>query len=39
MREAAAYPVLKIKVGLDTDEATIEAVRSVTKKPTTRGCQ
>ena len=26
-------PVLKVKVGLDTDEATIEAVRSVTKKP------
>ncbi len=32
-REAEAYPVLKIKVGLATDEATIEAVRSVTKKP------
>ena len=32
-REAEAYPVLKIKVGLSTDEATIEAVRSVTKKP------
>lgn len=32
-REAAAYPVLKVKVGLATDEATIEAVRSVTKKP------
>jgi L-Ala-D/L-Glu epimerase len=31
--EAAAYPVLKVKVGLDTDEATIEAIRSVTKKP------
>ncbi|HKM48539.1 MAG TPA: dipeptide epimerase [Terriglobales bacterium] len=31
--EAEAYPVLKIKVGLATDEATIEAVRSVTKKP------
>jgi L-alanine-DL-glutamate epimerase-like enolase superfamily enzyme len=31
--EAAAYPVLKVKVGLDTDEATIEAVRSVTDKP------
>jgi L-alanine-DL-glutamate epimerase-like enolase superfamily enzyme len=31
--EAAEYPVLKIKVGLATDEATIEAVRSVTKKP------
>ena len=33
VREAEAYPVLKIKVGLDTDEATIEAVRGVTKKP------
>ncbi len=32
-REAAAYPVLKVKVGLKTDEATIEAIRSVTKKP------
>lgn len=31
--EAAEFPVLKVKVGLDTDEATIEAVRSVTKKP------
>src|SRR5579885_435854 len=31
--EWADYPVLKIKVGLDTDEPTIEAVRSVTKKP------
>jgi L-alanine-DL-glutamate epimerase-like enolase superfamily enzyme len=31
--EAAAYPVLKVKVGLATDEPTIEAVRSVTKKP------
>ena len=31
--EAADYPVLKVKVGLATDEATIEAVRSVTKKP------
>ena len=28
VREAADFPVLKIKVGLDTDEATIEAVRS-----------
>ena len=27
------FPVLKIKVGLDTDEATIAAVRSVTNKP------
>ncbi|MEO8596537.1 MAG: dipeptide epimerase [Candidatus Solibacter sp.] len=32
-READPYPVLKVKVGLATDEATIEAVRSVTKKP------
>ena len=32
-REAEAFPVLKIKVGLATDEPTIEAVRSVTKKP------
>jgi L-alanine-DL-glutamate epimerase-like enolase superfamily enzyme len=32
-READAYPVLKVKVGLATDEPTIEAVRSVTKKP------
>jgi L-alanine-DL-glutamate epimerase-like enolase superfamily enzyme len=31
--EAEPYPVLKIKVGLDKDESTIEAVRSVTKKP------
>jgi len=31
--EAADYPVLKVKVGLATDEATIEAVRAVTKKP------
>ena len=33
VREAEAYPVLKIKVGLDTDEQTIAAVRSVTQKP------
>jgi L-alanine-DL-glutamate epimerase-like enolase superfamily enzyme len=32
-REAADYPVLKVKVGLATDEPTIEAVRSVTRKP------
>jgi L-alanine-DL-glutamate epimerase-like enolase superfamily enzyme len=32
-READAYPILKVKVGLDTDEPTIEAIRSVTKKP------
>jgi L-alanine-DL-glutamate epimerase-like enolase superfamily enzyme len=31
--EAADFPVLKVKVGLATDEPTIEAVRSVTKKP------
>ena len=33
VKEAEPYPVLKIKVGLDKDEQTIEAVRSVTKKP------
>ncbi len=33
VREAEQYPILKIKVGLTSDEATIEAVRSVTKKP------
>lgn len=33
VREAEAYPVLKIKVGLKTDEQTVDAVRSVTKKP------
>jgi L-Ala-D/L-Glu epimerase len=32
-REAAEFPILKVKVGLATDEPTIEAVRSVTKKP------
>src|SRR5690242_4575735 len=32
-READAYPILKVKVGLATDEPTIEAVRSVTDKP------
>lgn len=31
--EAEPFPVLKIKVGLNTDEATIAAVRAVTKKP------
>ena len=31
-REAADYPILKVKVGLATDEPTIEAVRSVTNK-------
>jgi len=33
VREAAAFPILKIKVGLDRDEETIAAVRSVTDKP------
>ncbi|HXY40696.1 MAG TPA: dipeptide epimerase [Vicinamibacteria bacterium] len=33
VREAAEFPVLKVKVGLATDEPTIEAVRSVTDKP------
>ncbi len=33
VREAEPYPELKVKVGLDTDEEVIEAVRSVTKKP------
>lgn len=33
VREAEAFPVLKIKVGLASDEATLEAVRSVTRKP------
>ncbi len=32
-READDFPILKVKVGLSTDEPTIEAVRSVTKKP------
>jgi L-alanine-DL-glutamate epimerase-like enolase superfamily enzyme len=32
-REAAEFPILKVKVGLSTDEPTIEAVRSVTSKP------
>ncbi|MGO9228865.1 MAG: dipeptide epimerase [Bryobacteraceae bacterium] len=32
-REAAEFPVLKVKVGLATDEPTVEAVRSVTSKP------
>lgn len=32
-REAEEFPVLKVKVGLATDEPTIEAVRSVSKKP------
>jgi L-alanine-DL-glutamate epimerase-like enolase superfamily enzyme len=33
VREAEAFPVLKIKVGLDSDEQTIAAVRSATDKP------
>ena len=33
VREAEPFPVLKIKVGLNTDEETIAAVRSVTTKP------
>lgn len=33
VREAEAYPVLKIKVGLSSDEQTLDAVRAVTKKP------
>jgi len=33
VREAEPFPVLKIKVGLSTDEPTLEAVRSVTRKP------
>src|SRR5690349_6039059 len=32
-REAAEYPILKVKVGLNTDEPTIEAIRGITKKP------
>jgi len=31
--EADAYPVLKVKVGLENDEATIDAIRSETAKP------
>jgi L-alanine-DL-glutamate epimerase-like enolase superfamily enzyme len=33
VQEAADFPVLKIKVGLDSDESTIAAVRQVTSKP------
>ncbi|MCL4510930.1 MAG: dipeptide epimerase [Bacteroidetes bacterium] len=33
VREAANYPILKIKVGLPNDEEIIKAVRSVTNKP------
>lgn len=31
--EAADFPVLKVKVGLDRDEATLAAVRQATQKP------
>jgi L-alanine-DL-glutamate epimerase-like enolase superfamily enzyme len=31
--EAADFPVLKVKVGLQSDEETIQAIRNVTKKP------
>ncbi len=33
IEEADAFPVLKIKVGVGNDEATIAAVRAVTQKP------
>lgn len=33
LREADAFPCFKIKVGLASDEATLDAVRSVTRKP------
>jgi L-alanine-DL-glutamate epimerase-like enolase superfamily enzyme len=33
VEEAAAFPVLKIKVGLSTDEEMIASVRAATKKP------
>ena len=33
VREAESFPLLKIKVGLDSDEEMIDAVRSETKKP------
>jgi len=33
VKEAEPYPILKVKVGLDKDESTMEAIRSVTKKP------
>lgn len=35
VREAAAYPRLKIKIGLANDEENIAAIRSVTDKPIT----
>lgn len=33
VREAEAFPVLKVKVGLANDEEMMDAVRSATKKP------
>jgi L-alanine-DL-glutamate epimerase-like enolase superfamily enzyme len=33
IREAAGYPILKIKVGTGDDEALLKAVRAVTDKP------
>lgn len=33
IQEAADFPFYKIKVGLASDEATLDAVRSVTRKP------
>jgi L-Ala-D/L-Glu epimerase / N-acetyl-D-glutamate racemase len=33
VKEAEKYPVLKVKVGLPTDEENFTAIRSVTKKP------
>jgi L-alanine-DL-glutamate epimerase-like enolase superfamily enzyme len=35
VREAAAFPRLKIKIGLQNDEENIAAIRSVTDKPIT----
>lgn len=33
VEEAAQFPVLKIKVGLDSDESTMDTVRKITNKP------
>lgn len=33
VEEAAQFPVLKIKMGIGKDEATLAAIRAVTKKP------
>jgi len=33
VREAAGYPILKIKVGRDDDRAILEGIRAVTDKP------